>query len=133
MTECGRPPWPETARINGPETARINEPGTARTNEPGTARTNEPGTARINEPGTARTNEPAGNPAARAARKVKIDNSHGLNVYFQEPGRIGGHGCKISGFPHAPRKAMPAREPSFRDTFGAFPGAVSDRGLAESH
>jgi hypothetical protein len=68
-----------------------------------------------------------------AVLKVKIHNFHGLNVFSSEPGRIGEPRCKFPGFAPSPRKATPARNPSFPETFSGFLGAVSNRGSVESH
>jgi hypothetical protein len=85
-------------------------------------------------PETAKTDDAVRTLASSlAVLKVKIHNFHGLNVFSSEPGRIGEPRCKFPGFAPSPRKATPARNPSFPETFSGFLGAVSNRGSVESH
>ena len=65
--------------------------------------------------------------------KVKIYNLDGLTVYSSEPSQMGMDKSNNPGFLAAAQQGKPASKLSFRETFSAFSGEVTDRDLVESY
>ena len=65
--------------------------------------------------------------------KVKIYNLDGLTVYSSEPSQLGLDKSNNPGFISAAQHGIPASKLSFRETFSAFSGEVTNRDLVESY